>query len=608
MENQVVGNTSSICDSGEFPSVYIQVFGTVWFVVVWPFIVLDMKWFPLGRPAAALVGALLMVVTHVVTQDDVYEIQGQRGNLQTVFLLVGMMMLSYYYDREGVLQYVGLWVFGKVKRPFRNVLWRVSFMSAFLSAIVTNDATCLVITPLLLKEFKKQSRDKKEILPLCLGIATAANIGSAATVFGNPQNAFIAASRSAEVTLLQFLMSLLPAALVGVAVNTIFLYLLFWRSIMCKRSHSTSEDTDIQVKYKSTGVTKVENEHPDVDQGEVSFHSSTSQNSSDNSDKQTSSGNAQEQCELSAHLSTQVGDSVGSDSDIENERNGIEDFEHLDTVSVASQRSSFVHSYSQHDHNKDKSSSIARERKDLCESISVRAKEQTNKNNNETQCLKGSKVRKILFLIWLGFITLLVVILLAIPPPPTVNAKFNLGLVPLDGAIFTMLVDTIINRTYAYDVLQKIDWTVILMFMGLFVWLEGFQNTCYVARAFEFFAPHMNLYRIEGVLLFAVFVIIGSNLFSNVPLTILIVDRLGDLCGVEPCEGPLGALLLAWISTIAGNFTLIGSVANLIVAEKARSTIDYNLTFWNYIKFGAVSTFVILFGCLPIVYFVGRVA
>ena len=151
--------------------------------------------------------------------------------------------------------------------------------------------------------------------------------------------------------------------------------------------------------------------------------------------------------------------------------------------------------------------------------------------------------------------------LLSLLPQWYISAEFNLGLVPLGAAILTMIsVDTILSKTYAHDVLQNIDWTVILMFMGLFVWLEGFQNTCYVAKVFDKLAPLMNLHKIEGVLLFTIFVIIGSNVFSSVPLTILIVSRINGLCGKNPCQGPLPGLLLAWISTIAGNFTLIGSI------------------------------------------------
>jgi Na+/H+ antiporter NhaD/arsenite permease-like protein len=107
--------------------------------------------------------------------------------------------------------------------------------------------------------------------------------------------------------------------------------------------------------------------------------------------------------------------------------------------------------------------------------------------------------RERIFLIWLGFVTLLVIVLLAIPPPPAVRAEFNLGLVPLGAAILTMVVDTLLSKTYAHDVLQNIDWTVILLFIGLFVWLEGFQNTCYITKALDELAPLMNLHTIEGV-------------------------------------------------------------------------------------------------------------
>ena len=102
-------------------------------------------------------------------------------------------------------------------------------------------------------------------------------------------------------------------------------------------------------------------------------------------------------------------------------------------------------------------------------------------------------------------------------------------------------------------------------------------------------------------------VLIGSNVFSNVPLVILVVHQLFLFhCGEGTCTGQLTGVLLAWVSTIAGNFTLIGSIANLIVAEKARSCANYRLTFWGYLKFGFVSTMVVLFAGLPIVYFTGR--
>ena len=139
------------------------------------------------------------------------------------------MMLSHYFDREGVLLFAAPRVLGRGGAPFRSVLWKVCLTTGCLAALITNDAACVVITPLLLTEHKRQERDQKELWPLCLAIATSANIGSAATFFGNPQNAFIASA--AGVSLSQFLVSLSPAAVLGLLLNTALLYVYSFRLI-----------------------------------------------------------------------------------------------------------------------------------------------------------------------------------------------------------------------------------------------------------------------------------------------------------------------------------------------------------------------------------------
>ncbi len=564
-------------------TIYIKVMGTLIFVLVWPFIVLDMKWFPLGRPAAALVGAVLMVVFSIVSQSEVYEIEGELGNLQTIFLLVGMMILSYYFDREGLLRIVSLWIFGSgINKPFRAILWKVCLLSAGLSAFITNDAACLVITPLICTEFVKSGRNRKELLPLTLGIATSANIGSAATVFGNPQNAFIASA--AGVALIDFFIAELPAALLGTFISLGMLYLIFFKTIFGK--NQDEEETE-SIRDQNNGY-------------------------------QVPATLAEER--VSIALSYDHSEQPNLSSQLAKERNMMYSNEKL------SQSSSFQRmpqSRSNYSVGKDGNGKVPRSVSNQNvkgDAPDIRI-EDTDKNNalenqvndveedvNRVKSLRERTIREKLFIGWLCFISVLLVVLLAIPPPPTVNAEFNLGCIPMGAAILTMLFDTIINRKYAYDSMLKIDWTVILMFMGLFIWLGGFQNTCFPYQVFNLMKDYMNLYKFEGVLVFGIFVLIGSNIFSNVPLTILIVHRIDELCGDEPCTGALAGLLLAWISTVAGNFTLIGSVANLIVAEKARSSADYRLTFWRYLIFGVPSTIVVTFGALPIVYFLGRYA
>jgi len=80
----------------------------------------------------------------------------------------------------------------------------------------------------------KQGRSSLEYPPLLLGITTSANIGSLSTFFGNPQNAFIAANSRGQVSLLIFFITTLPAAIVGMVVSVLLLYLCYYRIVWPK--------------------------------------------------------------------------------------------------------------------------------------------------------------------------------------------------------------------------------------------------------------------------------------------------------------------------------------------------------------------------------------
>lgn len=530
-------NVTYVCGYGVCveKTIYRSVMGTLIFFVVWPFIVLDLKWFPLGRPAAAITGAALMVIFTIVPPDQVYAVIGQKGSLQAVCLILGMMLLSYYYEREGLLQIVALSIFGKNK-PFKHILWKVCVLTACMAAIITNDATSLVVAPLILNEHLKQGRSKKELAPLLIGIAVCANVGSAATFFGNPQNAYIASESKNTLTLLIFFQTTLPAAACGVLVTIGMLYLIYCRIVFGKGSEADDAESNTNLLLQ------------DAKGATVTSYGSVSKE--------------EEAAEPPTETSLNV-DPVHVHSLILVENKAVDSA--LDEDSASSQR---------------------------------------------VVPLKKRSWRSLLFLGWLVFITVLVVVLLIVPPPP----DFNLGLVPLGASILTMVADTIINKNYSYSAIKKIDWGVVLMYMGLFTWLQGFDNTGFPGQLFDVIRGYMNLKRVEGVLFFTVFVVIGSNLLCNVPMTILVVKEIENfICTSNPdclmnCEIRLVGLLLSWVATISGTFTLLGSVTNLIVAEKARSIANYRLTFFRYLMFGFFSATAVLFIGLPIVYFLAGVA
>ena len=542
----------------------------------------------------------------VLTQEGVYAELGKQSNLQTLCLLVGMMFLAHYYDREGLLQLVALKIFDRDAkgrgRPFARVLWKACLLSAALSAVVTNDATCVVVTPLLLKEHARQGRSRGELLPLLLGVATSANIGSAATYFGNPQNAFIAASSQDHISLVLFFQAALPAALLGMVLSVGLLYACYYRILFLSSSSSSSSSPSSPVHHRHcpwkrwgrgrhsgegaavVNYSELREEEEEVEESGVKDSSLTRPDPSVLHDD--GGGGNSDRCsgDLTLVPPPSSGHHTGdSPTDTPPSLGHLTTDTPIDTPPV--------------------DQSLA------AEGFAPTAAS----DHSPTHWFKQLTWRRAVFVGWLGLGTLALVSMLAVPP--TV-ASFNSGLVPLAIAIATMLADSVLNRKHAYEAMVKIDWTVILLFSGLFVWLEGFQVTCLPSRAFAAARGAMDVCSVHGVLLFTLFVAVGSNLLSNVPLVVLMARFLPDFeCPAHPgLSGSdvafrvrVAGMVLAWVSTIAGNFTLIGSVANLIVAEKALKEAGFRLNFWQYVRFGAASTLVVTLCGLPVVYFVAAV-
>ena len=566
-----ISNSSQVDSSTDCPDndTYIKAAGTIIFVLVWPFVVFDIKYYPVGRPGGALIGAMLMVVFGIVSQDDVYNnVLGTMDNLQTLLLLIGMMLLSYYYDREGMLPFLATKIFGKLNqdRSFFSILWQVCVLSGVLSAFITNDATAVVLTPIFVNAHIKQGRRKEEILPLLLAIATSCNIGSAATIFGNPQNAFIASS--AGVSLLEALIILLPSAAVGLLLNIALLYGFYMINVWwhkhctCNRSSSNKEPTETDIGIDTVELRNMIDSFTPLQQARRSLY---------------------------LPLSSASAPNLANESDTVQLNNMERGGAVLNDVLSASEPT--IHYNLQ------------------------RTMSESGSNHGvSTIWLTKHRVKKCFFVSWLIFITILVVVLLAIPDcPGGKNIKFNLGLVPVAAGILTMLVDAALNGKNASLAITDIDWSLIALFMGLFVWLSGFEETGFPCELVKVLEDNLQLTTFKGVMLFTVLVSVCSNVFSNVPLVILIVDQLDTLCGTDfvNCH-LLGGTLLAWVSTIAGNLTLFGSICNIIVAEKSKKCAikanvankhDYQLSFLGYLVFGVVSTVVVMYSCLPIVYF-----
>jgi len=173
------------------------------------------------RPAAALFGALLMVLLGVVTADQVVE----AIDLDIIGLLLGMMIIVSCLEITGLFDRVASTMVDRCGDRF-TLLWVSMGITALLSALILNDTVVLMFTPIIVKVCR--SIDANPI-PYLVGEALAANIGSVATGVGNPQNAYILIQSGIPFT--EFAIALTPLAVMSLLVAVAIVALVFRKDL-----------------------------------------------------------------------------------------------------------------------------------------------------------------------------------------------------------------------------------------------------------------------------------------------------------------------------------------------------------------------------------------
>ena len=150
-----------------------------------------------------------MVCTGVMTPERAYR----AVNYDTLVLLLGMMLISAYLYLAHFFEWAADVVLNFSRTPQRLLLY-LTLTSGILSALLVNDTICLMLTPLVVAVIR---RGRLPLLPFLIALATSANIGSVATLVGNPQNMII--GHFSHISFSEFARSLAPAAVVGLAIN-----------------------------------------------------------------------------------------------------------------------------------------------------------------------------------------------------------------------------------------------------------------------------------------------------------------------------------------------------------------------------------------------------
>src|SRR5437879_449140 len=184
----------------------------------------------IDRPGAAIIGAVLMFAIGAMHAHDAL----QFIHFGTVALLFSMVLGVAWLYLAVLFHWFTELVVARLKP--QHLLPTVIFLSGLLSAFFVNDIICIVMVPFVLKATRRMG---VKPIPYLLAVATASNIGSTATITGNPQNILIGSFSG--IGYRDFLWHLGPVALVGLFPNWLVLWWLYFR----RRIHDVQTEAPV---------------------------------------------------------------------------------------------------------------------------------------------------------------------------------------------------------------------------------------------------------------------------------------------------------------------------------------------------------------------------
>jgi Na+/H+ antiporter NhaD/arsenite permease-like protein len=161
---------------------------------------------------------------------------------------------------------------------------------------------------------------------------------------------------------------------------------------------------------------------------------------------------------------------------------------------------------------------------------------------------------------------------------------FIVGVPIAESALIAACVLLLTRRIHPDKIMNRVDWNLLVFFSALFIVSGALETSGLTKELYNSVSSALNG---NSITLSAITVVL-SNLISNVPAVLLLKPVIAHLSNPQA-----GWLTLAATSTLAGNLTLLGSVANLIVVEVAARR-NVKLTFWEYTKPGFIITLISL--------------
>lgn len=170
-----------------------------------------------NRTTIALMGVALLLLTRQVAFDRLPD----YIDFDTIILLFSMMIINANLKLAGFFTLASRWLVKWARTP-RSFLALELLLVGVLAALFLNDTVCLMFAPFLISLMDSLKRNP---IPYLIALATASNVGSTATLTGNPQNMIVGIASG--IPYAQFSLALLPVALLGLGVIWLVLVRMF---------------------------------------------------------------------------------------------------------------------------------------------------------------------------------------------------------------------------------------------------------------------------------------------------------------------------------------------------------------------------------------------
>uniref|UniRef100_A0A7S3QFA9 Citrate transporter-like domain-containing protein n=1 Tax=Chaetoceros debilis TaxID=122233 RepID=A0A7S3QFA9_9STRA len=470
----------------------------------WVFLMFPNWFLPIGRPGIALGGGLTMVVYRFILYSfghgPVFDAE-KVIILEPLFLLFGLMLTTIYLEK---MERGGL--FDKLRNSLDDPVnwkrsWKIMLMSTIGSAAVMNDSVVLIFSGVVVDLCVRHKVANS--MPYLLSLASTANIGSAFTMTGNPQNILIVSLAYDDISWTEFLMNMVLPVLGASLVNTIMVFLWYGQELFPGSSGIGEHLAILFTGRKTPEIIALENAH---------------------------------QAKLAQNPVEESG--------------GWSIWSKLQVLIAAIFLSCFALGY------------------DVCVvSIStgcvlmvVNAYKHQHYDPRDDLTEYDAEGN-------------------ALPPKRMYDMDGN-EIEPEEEELITESETT----------LTEVDYGLLLLFMGQFLLIGSFDDTG-VPQAFFAFtmgdcADQMT--SVPCVYWFVMIITILSNVASNVPVCQM-------LAATFPYATPYDWMQVSFSATIAGNLTMLGSAANMIVAFQAAKVGDRSFTSERHAPFGIPSTILSLY-------------